>query len=125
MALAQAAMGGRPNCLVRPMHSFTPDGYLVLSPLTQVTPYTPGMQLQLHCFSSSHALDDLRTRVAHDSSMHDGRAPDAAVVISCGARGLSMYGSEGVENGVFEEVWGRRVPSVGFFAGGEFGPVGL
>ncbi|CAJ1458300.1 unnamed protein product [Effrenium voratum] len=52
--LAAAALGGRPNCLSRPMHAFTQEGYLVLSPLTDMTPYAPGMQLQLQCFSPQH-----------------------------------------------------------------------
>ncbi|CAK9035688.1 unnamed protein product [Durusdinium trenchii] len=122
--LAAAALGGRPNCLVRPMHSFTPEGHLVLSPLTEMTPYTPGIQLQLQCFSPEHALADLRSRAETDMALH-GRPPDAAVIISCGARGRELYGQEGVESAIFREVWGCDVPTVGFFAGGEFGPVGL
>lgn len=123
--LAMAAMDGRPNCLVRPMHSFTREGHLVLSPLTETTPYSPGMKLQLQCFSPEHALKDLRSRVETDMALHNGRPPKAAVIISCGARGVALYGSEGVESAIFREVWGCDVPTVGFFAGGEFGPVGL
>eukprot|EP00434_Breviolum_minutum_P033341 symbB.v1.2.029501.t1/scaffold3238.1/size60479/2 len=123
--LAAAALDGRPNCLVRPMHAFTQEGHLILSPLTEMTPYTPGMQLQLQCFSPEHALKDLRSRAETDMALNDGRPPDAAVIVSCGARGLELYGSEGVESAIFREVWGCDVPTVGFFAGGEFGPVGL
>lgn len=126
VALAGAALGGRPSSLIRPMHRFTPEGALLLSPLTESLPYAAGMQLQLHCFSPDHALGDLRSRAENDMFLHDGRPPDAAIIISCGARGNQMYsGQEGVESALLREVWGRHVPTVGFFAGGEFGPVGL
>mmetsp|Transcript_70365 Transcript_70365/g.228738 ORF Transcript_70365/g.228738 Transcript_70365/m.228738 type:complete len:460 (-) Transcript_70365:118-1497(-) len=124
-SLALAAMGGRPNCLVRPMHHFTPEGHLVVSPLPEELPYAIGMQLQLHCHSSAHALNELRSRAEHDAAMHGGRPPDAAVVIACGARGSSLHGEEGVESKALRSAWGRDVPTVGFFAGGELGPVGL
>lgn len=124
MALAGAALGGRPSTLVRPMHTFTPDGFLVLSPLSEGQPYSAGMRMQLHCFSKQHALENLRTRAEHDMALH-GSPPDAAVIVSCGARGSQLYGKEGVESGVLRDVWGKDVPTVGFFAGGEIGPVGL
>lgn len=123
-AVAQAALGGRPSCLVRPMHAFTADGHLVLSPLPETMPYREGMKFQLHCFSPKHALSNLRGQAEHDMALNGG-PPDAAVVISCGARGVSLYGTEGVESQSLREVWGREVPLVGFFAGGEIGPVGL
>jgi len=124
MKLAGAALGGRPSTLVRPMHTFTPDGFLVLSPLSEGQPYAPGMRMQLHCFSKEHALENLRARAEHDMALH-GTAPDAAVIVSCGARGSQLYGSEGVESEVLKSVWGKDVPTVGIFAGGEIGPVGL
>mmetsp|Transcript_86333 Transcript_86333/g.241605 ORF Transcript_86333/g.241605 Transcript_86333/m.241605 type:complete len:100 (+) Transcript_86333:2-301(+) len=83
------------------------------------------MQLQLHCYNRDLALQELRSRAEHDMALHGGRPPDAAVIISCGARGVSLYGEEGVESRVLREVWGSDVPTVGIFAGGEFGPVGL
>lgn len=123
--LAAAALGARPCCLVRPLHAFTPEGHLVLSPLTEHMPYSKGMKLQLHCFSRETALSDLRARAETDMALHEGRPPDAAVLVFCGARGVSFYQEEGVESAILREVWGRDVPAVGFFAGGEFGPVGL
>merc|ERR1719401_722441 len=83
------------------------------------------MKLQLHCYNSTLALEELRARAEHDMAMHGGRPPDAAVVVSCGARGLSLHGKENVESSVLREVWGRDVPTAGIFAGGEIGPVGL
>jgi len=70
------------------------------------------------------ALEDLRMRAGFDVMAHNGSPPDAAVVISCGARGLQLYGSEGVESKALRQAWGRHVPTAGFFAGGEIGPVG-
>jgi len=124
-ALAGAALGGRPNCLLRPLHTFTQEGALVLSPLSESLPYIPGMQMQLHCFSPSHALGELQTRAEHDMAMHGGVPPDAAIMIACGARGMQLHAMEGVESRALREVWGQDVPTVGFFAGGEIGPVGL
>ncbi|OLQ08431.1 hypothetical protein AK812_SmicGene8091 [Symbiodinium microadriaticum] len=71
------------------------------------------------------ALSDPRARAETDMALHEGRPPDAAVLVFCGARGVSFYQEEGVESAILREVWGRDVPAVGFFAGGEFGPVGL
>lgn len=124
-ALLGAALGGRPSCLVRPMHTFTEEGHLVLSPLTDSLPYAAGMQLQLHCFSATHALQELRSRAEVDMALNGGRPPDAAIIISCGARGVQLYGEEGVESLALRDVWGRQVPTIGIFAGGEIGPVGL
>merc|ERR1719401_769131 len=87
--------------------------------------YTAGMELQLHCYNPEHALADLRTRAEHDKAVNGGAPPDAALLVCCGARGAQLHGREGVESGVLREVWGRDVPTVGFFAGGEFGPVGF
>jgi len=124
-ALAAAALGGRPNCLVRPLHAFTPEGHLLLSPLADGLPYAAGMQLQLHCMSSRHVLEDVASRAELDVVAHGGVPPDAAIVISCGVRGLQMHGEEGVESRTLQRAWGRPVPTLGFFAGGEIGPVGL
>lgn len=124
-SIAMAALGGRPSCLVRPMHQFTPEGYLVVTPLPEALPYAPGMQLQLHCHSSEQALGELRARAEHDAARHGGRPPDAAVMITCGARGVALHGEEGIEAAALREAWGRNVPMVGCFAGGELGPVGL
>jgi len=107
------------------MHAFSEEGYLVLSPLTETLPYAAGMQFQLHCFSPEHALVELRSRAETDMALHNGEPPDAAVIISCGARGVQLYGEEGVESRVLRETWGRDVPTVGIFAGAEIGPVGL
>jgi len=119
-----AALGGRPNCVVRPMHAFTKEGFLLLSPLTDVQAYKSGMKMQLHCMNKELAVDDLRMRAGTDVMEHRGRAPDAAVVVACGARGVQLYESEGVESDVLRHVWGGNVASTGFFAGGEIGPVG-
>lgn len=121
---AAAPLSGRPSCVVRPLHAWTPEGHLVLSPVTDDTPYAPGMQIQLHCMNKELALEDLRMRAGYDVMAHSGEAPDAAVIISCGARGAQLYEEEGVESRVLRQAWGQDVPTAGFFAGGEFGPVG-
>lgn len=123
--VAAAALGGRPSCLVRPLHQFTAEGYLVISPLSQSSPYAEGMTMQLHCHNPEHALQELRMRAEHDMAMHNGQPPDAAVIVSCGARGDVLYGENGVESRLLSEIWQKDVPTVGFFAGGEIGPVGL
>lgn len=122
--LSSAPVGARPNCVVRPIHAFTSEGHLVISPITDDIPYAPKMQMQLQCMNRDLALEDLRMRAGLDVMDHNGAPPDAAVIISCGARGMQLYGSEGVESQALRQAWGRRVPTVGFFAGGEIGPVG-
>eukprot|EP00929_Paragymnodinium_shiwhaense_P112302 TRINITY_DN80560_c0_g1_i1.p1 TRINITY_DN80560_c0_g1~~TRINITY_DN80560_c0_g1_i1.p1 ORF type:complete len:464 (-),score=105.96 TRINITY_DN80560_c0_g1_i1:659-2050(-) len=122
--LATAALGGRPSCVIRPMHTFTEDGFLVLSPLTDMQGYREGMRMQLHCMNQELALEDLRMRAGCDVMQNSGLPPDAAVVVSCGARGVQLYEDEGVESDALQQAWGKSVPSTGFFAGGEIGPVG-
>jgi len=123
-SMASAPMSGRPNCIVRPLHTLTPEGYVVLTPLEEDVQYAPSMRFQLHCMNKDLALEDLRMRAGHDVMAHNFSPPDAAVVISCGARGTQLYGAEGVESETLRRAWGQDVPTVGFFAGGEIGPVG-
>jgi len=82
------------------------------------------MQLQLNCYSQETAIEDLEARAEHDVALHEG-PPDASLLVMCGARGEQLYSNEGVESDVLRKVWGQNVPTVGFFAGGEIGPVGL
>eukprot|EP00746_Dinoflagellata_sp_MGD_P142116 gnl/MRDRNA2_/MRDRNA2_75115_c0_seq1.p1 gnl/MRDRNA2_/MRDRNA2_75115_c0~~gnl/MRDRNA2_/MRDRNA2_75115_c0_seq1.p1 ORF type:complete len:458 (+),score=72.66 gnl/MRDRNA2_/MRDRNA2_75115_c0_seq1:64-1437(+) len=120
----RGALKGRPECLIRQMLSYTEEGYLLLAPLADGLSYMPGLQLQVHRLSPEDALAELRRRAESDRDMQQ-KTPDAAVIISCGARGVSLYGEESKENGILRGVWGRSVPSVGFFAAAEVGPVGL
>merc|ERR1719341_1872951 len=83
------------------------------------------MKMQLQCYNAEHAMDDLRSRAEHDLMLNGGRPPDAAIVVACGARGISLYGEEGVESDILRQTWKTDVPTVGIFAGGEIGPVGL
>jgi len=121
---AVSAFSGRPNCIVRPIHNFTPEGHVFISPIMDDIPFKPGMHIQLHCMNKELALDDLRMRAGYDVMAHNFCPPDAAVIISCGARGVSLYEDEGVESASLRQAWGCDVPTVGFFAGGEIGPVG-
>merc|ERR1712217_909154 len=97
---------GRPNCIMRSLHAFTEEGNLLIMQLTENMPYAVGMQMQLHCHGPSHAITDLRERAQHDLALHNG-PPDAAIIVSCGARASHFYGEEGVESRVLREVWNR------------------
>jgi small ligand-binding sensory domain FIST len=47
-----------------------------------------------------------------------GGAPKAALYVGCVARGVNLFGQEGVESGLLREAFGD-IPLIGFFANGE------
>ena len=58
------------------------------------------------------------TRMIRQLQGRLGAAPKAAVYVGCVARGVNLFGTEGVETGLLREAFGD-IPLVGFFANGE------
>lgn len=74
-----------------------------------------GATVQFHVRDASTADEDMR-------QLLDGRRADAALLFTCNGRGRQLFGMPDHDAGVLEERVG--VPAAGFFAAGEFGPVG-
>ena len=82
-----------------------------------------GQTVQFHLRDPQTAtedLDDLLTRYRRE---HPGVDLAGAVLFTCTGRGRRFFDTEGHDTGRFIEHLGD-VPLVGFFAGGEIGPVG-
>ena len=74
-----------------------------------------GATVQFHVRDAATADEDLR-------QMLSGRLADGALVFTCNGRGVHLFGSPDHDAQVLDERIG--VPAAGFFAAGEFGPVG-
>jgi len=74
-----------------------------------------GSTVQFHVRDAATADEDLRQLLA-------GREADAALLFTCNGRGMHLFGIPDHDAKVLDERVG--VPAAGFFAAGEFGPVG-
>jgi small ligand-binding sensory domain FIST len=75
-----------------------------------------GTTVQFHLRDARSADEDLRL-------MLEGRRADAALVFTCNGRGTRMFEEPHHDVGVLADSIGR-LPTAGFFAAGEIGPVG-
>ncbi len=74
-----------------------------------------GTTVQFHVRDAATADEDLRHLLA-------GRQADGALLFTCNGRGMRLFGAPDHDAGVLDERVG--VPVGGFFAAGEFGPIG-
>lgn len=74
-----------------------------------------GTTVQFHVRDAATADEDLRDLLA-------GRQAEGALLFTCNGRGMRLFGAPDHDAGVLDERVG--VPAGGFFAAGEFGPVG-
>lgn len=75
-----------------------------------------GTTVQFHVRDASAADGDLR-------GLLDSRQAEAALLFTCNGRGTRMFPSPHHDAGALVEAFGP-LPTAGFFAAGEFGPVG-
>lgn len=75
-----------------------------------------GSTVQFHLRDAATADEDLR-------SLLGGRRAEAALLFTCNGRGTRLFGRPHHDAKVLAEAVGE-VPTAGFFAAGEFGPVG-
>jgi small ligand-binding sensory domain FIST len=81
-------------------------------------PMTAGQIVQFHLRDAKTADGDLREML----SLHEGAAPEGALMFSCVGRGQGLYGAANHDSGTFHSIIGD-VPLGGFFCNGEIGPV--
>lgn len=74
-----------------------------------------GTTVQFHVRDATTADEDLRDLLS-------GRRAEGALLFTCNGRGVRLFGAPDHDAGVLDERVG--VPAGGFFAAGEFGPIG-
>ncbi|MGH7183922.1 MAG: FIST signal transduction protein [Nitrospiraceae bacterium] len=81
-----------------------------------------GQTVQFHLRDAKSASDDLHLLLATDRATHR-HPPLGALLFSCCGRGEGLFGRPHHDIGVVQERLGP-IPTAGFFAQGEIGPVG-
>lgn len=81
-----------------------------------------GQTVQFHVRDAESAREDLRLRLEQDLEL-DRRPVAGALLFSCNGRGQGLFGQPNHDIGAVKRAYGN-VPVAGFFANGEFGPVG-
>jgi len=81
-----------------------------------------GQTVQFHLRDAKSASDDLHVLLAADRTTHRS-PPLGALLFSCCGRGEGLFGQPHHDSGVVQERLGP-IPTAGFFAQGEIGPVG-
>jgi small ligand-binding sensory domain FIST len=76
--------------------------------------------VRLHVRDADSADEDLRRLIAQ---LTPEPAPDAALLFTCNGRGSQLFGHPDHDAVLVHEAL-RGTPLAGFFAAGEFGPVG-
>jgi len=78
-----------------------------------------GQTMQFHVRDAESAHDDLAALLA----ARDGMTPAGALLFTCNGRGTRLFGAPHHDAACLRDVLGP-LPSAGFFAQGEFGPIG-
>jgi small ligand-binding sensory domain FIST len=81
-----------------------------------------GQTVQFHLRDAKSASDDLHCCLAADRAKHKN-LPLGALMFSCCGRGEGLFGHPHHDSGAVQERLGP-IPTAGFFAQGEIGPVG-
>jgi len=93
------------------------DGAVAIGDVVQ-----EGQTVQFHLRDAKSASDDLHFLLATDRAKHQ-QPPLGALLFSCCGRGEGLFGYPHHDSGVVQERLGA-IPTAGFFAQGEIGPVG-
>lgn len=81
-----------------------------------------GQTVQFQVRDAESAKQDLRVVLERDLVLNEGPVA-GALLFSCNGRGRGLFGQAGHDISALRRAYGD-VPVAGFFAGGEFGPVG-
>jgi small ligand-binding sensory domain FIST len=83
----------------------------------------PGQVVRLHARDADSADRDLREALGLRRTALGGQSPAGALVFTCNGRGRGMFGvGDHDAEAIGDEL--DDVPTAGFFAAGEIGPVG-
>ncbi len=81
-----------------------------------------GQTVQFQVRDAESAREDLKVALERESAS-DGRPVAGVLLFSCNGRGQALFGQPSHDIGAVKRAFGN-VPVAGFFAAGEFGPVG-
>ncbi len=93
------------------------DGSIVIASQVRV-----GQTVQFHVRDAEAADEDLVQLLKQDQSANPN-LPQAALLFSCNGRGTRLFPEPNHDAGTIQELVGP-IPLAGFFAQGEFGPIG-
>jgi small ligand-binding sensory domain FIST len=82
-----------------------------------------GQTVQFHVRDAATADEDLRIMLSQIATTPEAASPAAALLFTCNGRGSRLFDSPHHDISAVHEVLGA-VPTAGFFAMGEIGPVG-
>jgi small ligand-binding sensory domain FIST len=116
--------GGKPeyvqgDFLVRGLVGADPDA----GTIAVGTPVREGQVVRVHARDADSADRDLREALNLRREALGGASPAGALVFTCNGRGKAMFGTTDHDAEAIGDELGD-VPSAGFFAAGEIGPVG-
>ena len=94
------------------------DGSLVVGDFLQ-----EGQTIQFHIRDNVAASDDLNRLLVKEQQAVPHRDPQGGLLFSCNGRGQRFFATDHHDISAVHERFGP-IPVAGFFAGGEFGPVG-
>lgn len=108
---------GPGDFLIRNLYGLDPDaGVLAITDSVRV-----GQTVRFHLRDQASASAELRDLLAADRAAHP--APAAALAFTCNGRGSRMFDAPSHDAKAIESAFGP-VPVAGWFAAGEFGPIG-
>lgn len=110
---------GPGDFLVRNVLGGDPSGAIAVNDNFRV-----GQTVQFHVRDSVTADEDLRAMLAGVANTPQSNRPEAALLFSCNGRGTRLFGVANHDIATVHETMGP-VPTAGFFAMGELGPVAL
>jgi small ligand-binding sensory domain FIST len=109
---------GRGDFLVRNVMGFDQRaGGIAIGELCKV-----GQTIQFHVRDAATATEDLQLLL--DAQMVKDEPPFAALLFSCNGRGNRLFGEPNHDLSIIHRRFGGDLPIAGFFAAGEFGPIG-
>lgn len=109
---------GPGDFLVRNVLGGEPSGAIAVNDNLRV-----GQTVQFHVRDASTADEDLRGLLANSASTPQDLSPDAALLFTCNGRGSRLFEMPNHDMATIHEILGP-VPTAGFFAMGEIGPIG-
>lgn len=81
-----------------------------------------GQTVQFHARDAATAAEDLQLLL--DAQVLNPTPPFAALMFSCNGRGERLFGEPDHDLNIIRQRFGENLPIAGFFAAGEFGPIG-
>lgn len=108
----------RGDFLVRNVLGADEDGGIVITDLLRV-----GQTVQFQVRDDETATEDLRTLLTEQRLDHPKDRPIGALLVTCNGRGTRMFSTPHHDVKLVQSVLGM-IPVSGFFAMGEFGPIG-